>query len=80
MDIVKPHLLRAIDTLQALPSLENNIYIVGLGATVACIAGYCTWVIYFQPLARFPGPRLAVVSNVSITCISSEYSRVSLFF
>lgn len=41
---------------------QTSLY--GVGLFLASLLTYVIWIIYFHPLSAFPGPKLAIVSNV----------------
>ncbi|RYP75705.1 hypothetical protein DL771_002192 [Monosporascus sp. 5C6A] len=52
------------EILSSRPTTALQFLILSLGAILAYAAARCFYLLYFHPLARFPGPRIAAVSNV----------------
>lgn len=59
-------------------SAQTTTYDLGIlsGLTVL-FATYAVWLIYLHPLAAFPGPKKAVISNVSTPLCYSAFKTLA---
>jgi hypothetical protein len=58
----------ASSLISLLSGHEFSTYAWGSAVLLALyVASYATYTIYFHPLSKFPGPKRAIVSNVSLT-------------
>ena len=61
MEIFRTKLLNVFQDINPMHTIVY-LFVVGVG----CLISYTIWMIYFHPLSNFPGPKLAIISNVSV--------------